>query len=124
MSVASSSVSNNFTNYLPVYNLTIPISGLVVLPVEAIGKFVNVTSLASGPGKIILPGFDSIPSVPLGSQVIFFNSTVYTLTVTSPLDDSYGLPVQKSGTLTTLLYPNVIGDYTGISWIVLNQFNP
>jgi hypothetical protein len=123
MSVASSSVSNNFTNYLPAYNLTIPVSGVVTLPLEAIGKFVVVRSLASGPGKIILPPYNDIPSVPLGAQVILNNFSSYTFQTTSPLDDYYGNAVVIGGTLTTLLYPNVTSDYTDISWIILNQQN-
>jgi hypothetical protein len=116
MSVASSQGSNNFTNYPPLYNLTLPANGdSVVLPLAAIGCVVNVINLSSTLGSIILP------TTLVGSQVSIRNnnSSLNSFSLLTPNNDDIFTGLSPLSTITLGFYPSINPDF---QWIILSSY--
>jgi hypothetical protein len=117
MSVASSFVSNNFTNYPPLYNLTLPANGdPVVLPVEAVGCVVNVLNLSSSAGTIRIP-----TGLPVGSQVSFRNNqnSLHSINFETPFTDVIFFNLTPLSCITFGFYPSIDVSF---QWIILSIY--
>lgn len=117
MSVASSFVSNNFTNYPPFYNLTLPANGdTVVLPVEAVGCVVNALNLSASTGSIRIP-----TGLPVGSQVSIRNNqnSLHSIIIETPDGDAIFIGLSPLSCITLGYYPSIDVDF---KWVPLNIF--